>query len=346
MQTNFILTDIMNTGYHTDISDFVSLNTMKNQTFDCVGQYYDLHLYNLDSYDRKFAMLDYRLDMQSMSKNKEFLIELDRRCKLLHSQGFKFIKATPWESRENIQQDEEKYSPKIEHDAIQWTGDVSWFWFYMYRKHLHANFEIDHTDKKYDFLYLNKQNRPHRQKLFNKLQEKKIIDNSLVTFHDHTPPLFLPQEYEINYPRRGRDQDINMKHYNDTKFSIVSETNDNDNDVFITEKIWKPIIAQQPFVVHGNYLYLQKLREMGFRTYSSHIDESYDLELDKNTRIEKIVSTCKQIKDSNWQDIYLQTQSLRQHNFNNFFNSIKLGEQIDKTLLLFLEFVDSSKISS
>ena len=58
----------------------------------------------------------------------------------------------------------------------------------------------------------------------------------------------------------------------------MSETNDNNYEVFMTEKIWKPIMAQHVFVVHGNHLYLQKLREMGFKTFGNYFDESYDLE--------------------------------------------------------------------
>ena len=74
---------------------------MEDQTFDTVGQYYDYINYDLDSYDRKFAIIDCRADMISMKTNR-IHGELKRRCDLLHSQGFVFIKATPWESMENI----------------------------------------------------------------------------------------------------------------------------------------------------------------------------------------------------------------------------------------------------
>jgi hypothetical protein len=109
----------------------------------------------------------------------------------------------------------------------------------------------------------------------------------------------------------------------------------------MTEKIWKPIIAQQVFIVHGNYLYLQKLREIGFKTFSNHFDESYDLERNKDKRIDNIVNTCRDLLARNWQDIYLQTQSLRKHNHDLFFNKEKLSLEINKTLELFLEFADS-----
>jgi hypothetical protein len=105
-------------------------------------------------------------------------------------------------------------------------------------------------------------------------------------------------------------------------------------------------MAQHVFIVHGNYLYLQRLRDMGFKTFNSYFDEDYDLEQDPNKRIDKIVSLCKDLKNKKWQDIYLQTKALRQHNYNTMFNKEKLSLEINKTLSLFLEFADSSQISS
>ena len=189
--------------------------------------------------------------------------------------------------------------------------------------------------------------RTHRIKLYDKLLANGILDKSLYT---KWPDRKLPAEYELpwaqNYPQYGMDQDIFEKPYNDTACSIVSETNDNDCEVFMTEKIWKPIIAQQFFIVHGNYLYLQKLKEMGFKTYNNYFEEVYDLDRDPNARINTIVDVCDRLRDAPWQDLYLQSQALRQYNFDNFFNEKKLSEQINKTLNLFLEFADSRQVSS
>jgi len=335
----------MKTGYHQHLEKFVNYNSLQDQTFDMTGEYYTLHEFDLDSYDRKFAVLDVREENIRINGNKEFKDELERRCKLLHSQGFVFIKATPWESLDNV--NNMTQWPEIDIPHIKWTGGVSWFWFYMYDKHKDNQFTFDHTNKKYDFLYLNKSPRSHRTKLYHKLYEKGILQNSL---HSLWPSKKLPVEYELpwakEYPFRGMDQDIYEKPYNDTACSIVSETNDNDYEVFMTEKIWKPIIAQQFFVVHGNYLYLQKLKEMGFKTFNNYFEEAYDLDRDPNIRIDTIVDVCDRLRDAPWQDMYLQSQALRKYNFNHFFNREKLSLEINKTLNLFLEFADSSKISS
>ena len=345
MQRNLILTDVMKTGDHVQLEKFIQMHSLANQQFDCTGDYYNLHNYDLDSYDRKFAIIDTSYKNKKLQTNKVFIQDLRARCDLLHSQGFVFIKATPWESLENIENTDP--APHIEIDHVKWSGGVSWFWFYMFNKHRDNAFNIDHSNKKHEFLYLNKFPRPHRVTLYEKLQNEKLLDKSIYTFRMLEDPVILEQKYELPgvdtrmYPRFGKDQDMTEAPYVDTACSLVSETNVNDTDVFMTEKIWKPIIAQHVFVVHGNYLYLQKLREMGFKTFNTYFDESYDLERDSQKRIDKIVQLTKDLKKLKWSDIYLQSQSMRLHNYNNFFNREKLSEQIDKTLLTFLEFADS-----
>ena len=362
MQRNFILTDVMKTGFHQDLENFISMHSMADQAFDMTGEYYTLHNYDLDNYDRKFAMIDTRFVNNRVKDNTEFNTELKKRCNLLHSQGFVFIKTNPWESLENVNSQTQYPEMDIEH--IKWTGDVSWFWFYMYMKHKDNTFDFTHDHngsywhKKHDFLYLNKSPREHRLKLYSKLKDAGVLGNSIYSFTLLDEPVRLEKKYELpgidpkDYPRWGKDQDMYELPYIDTVCSIVSETNDNDYEVFMTEKIWKPIIAQHVFVVHGNHLYLQRLREMGFKTFGNYFDEGYDLEQDPNKRIDKIVTLIKELKskcddgsivergNKKWQDIYLQTKALRQHNYDTFFDKEKLSLEINRTLNLFLEFAD------
>ena len=366
MQRNFILTDVMKTGYHMELEQFIAMHSMEDQTFDYTGQYYDLHQIDLNKYDRKFAIIDYRHFNHSLDQNQLFREELRKRCDRLKTQGFVFIKATPWESLDNVIND--TLHPQIEIDHVKWTGGVSWFWFYMYNKHKNNKFKFTHDHngsywhKKHDFLYLNKTFRVHRAKLYDRLLEQGVLENSLYTFHEHKSRRVLTAKYELpwaqNYPYRGMDQDIYEPPYNDTVCSLVSETNDNDYEVFMTEKIWKPIIAKHIFVVHGNHLYLKELKDMGFKTFGDHFDETYDNEKDAGKRIDKLVTLCKNLKskcseggvvasgNKEWQDIYDKTQSIRTHNYNTFFDESKLKVQINKTLKLFLEFADSSQVSS
>lgn len=330
----------MKTGANQDVKNFINLNSLQGQKFFYEPDYYNLHNHDIDSYDRKIAIVDVRHDNNKFKHSASFNHDFQKRCEILHSQGFVFIQNTAWESIDNIKKMD--LYPFIPVQHMIWAGGVSWFWAYMFNKHKNSNFIFDHSYKRYDFLYLNKQKRDHRSKLYDKLIEKGILENSLYT---NWPERKLPYEYELpwakNYPSWGLDQDLYEKPYNETNCNIVSETNDNDYDVFMTEKIWKPIIAKQIFIVHGNYLYLQKLKELGFRTFHGYFDEGYDIERDADKRIDKIVDLCTDLRSRNWRDLYLQTKNHREHNFNTFFDREKLSVEVNKTLKLFFEFADS-----
>jgi hypothetical protein len=72
-------------------------------------------------------------------------------------------------------------------------------------------------------------------------------------------------------------QVIPMQVYNDTAYSIVAET-DHDNTLsFYSEKTAKVLIARRLFVAFSGYKFLHNLRQLGFQTFGSVIDESYDL---------------------------------------------------------------------
>ena len=85
---------------------------------------------------------------------------------------------------------------------------------------------------------------------------------------------------------------------------------------------------------------------MGFKTFNNYFEEAYDLDRDPNMRINTIVDVCGRLRDALWPDMYLRSQSLRQYNFDTFFNKEKLSTEINNTLNLFLEFADSSQVSS
>jgi hypothetical protein len=64
--------------------------------------------------------------------------------------------------------------------------------------------------------------------------------------------------------------------YGNTFFSIVSETEMIGRRHRFTEKTLKPFSSYHPFVLFGNPFSLEAVRELGFETFHTHIDESYD----------------------------------------------------------------------
>ena len=352
-QRNFILTDVMKTGNHLSYEDYISHNTLPGQVFDMTGEYYTLHNYDLKSYARRFAIIDIRIENARVNC-EEFRKEFESRMEKLQKNNFVFVYASPWESAENLKRNFDEYFPKCQFPGHSWLGGVSWFWFYMFNKHKNVNFDINHDHKKLDFLYLNKNPRKHRIELFQSLKKTDLLNNSISSFVSHpTDPFELDKKYELPwldpkkaYPLYGMDQDLFNKPYNHTAASIISESNDNDTEIFITEKLWKAVIMKHIFVVHGNYNYLKKLQELGFKTFNNFIDESYDTEKNKHSKIKKLILSLRQLKNKDYKKLYEETESIRTHNQKYFFNKEALGKTIDAEILLWLKFFDGSEISS
>ena len=91
----------------------------------------------------------------------------------------------------------------------------------------------------------------------------------------------------------------------------------------ITEKTFKAIALEMPFVLVATAGSLEYLREYGFKTFAGIIDESYDTETDDIVRIEKVVKLLKDLDNlsvEQRQQIHQACLPIVQHNFNHFYD--------------------------
>lgn len=91
------------------------------------------------------------------------------------------------------------------------------------------------------------------------------------------------------------DAIINPRAYMDTAFSIVTETIYDYPFTFRTEKIWKPMIMQHPFVVTANVGYYRALHAAGFKTFGHLIDETFDSIWEPHERMQAIIEVIRDI---------------------------------------------------
>ena len=91
-----------------------------------------------------------------------------------------------------------------------------------------------------------------------------------------TEPRGTWQQVRYYGHRMNLSQVIPISIYNQTAYTLVTETNGVNEFNFYTEKIVKPILARRLFVAIAGRHYLQNLRDMGFQTFDGIIDESYD----------------------------------------------------------------------
>jgi hypothetical protein len=93
--------------------------------------------------------------------------------------------------------------------------------------------------------------------------------------------------------------------WNQYQIEAVAET-DPVSNFWFTEKTAKCLATGKPFVLVNGFKSLEKLRSMGFFTYDSVIDESYDEEPTPTCRINAIVQSLKELYNSTDKDKRIQ----------------------------------------
>ena len=69
----------------------------------------------------------------------------------------------------------------------------------------------------------------------------------------------------------------------------------NRGQTWITEKTYRALACKKPLIFYSTPFVLRDLRKLGFKTYSPHINESYDLVEDPALRRKAIVNEMKRI---------------------------------------------------
>lgn len=90
----------------------------------------------------------------------------------------------------------------------------------------------------------------------------------------------------------------------------------------LTEKTFKAIALEMPFVLIAPAGSLSYLREYGFQTFGDIFDESYDTETDDIKRIERVVALLKsfdQMSMDQRQQLHQACLPIVQHNYKHFY---------------------------
>ena len=98
------------------------------------------------------------------------------------------------------------------------------------------------------------------------------------------PVNFTIEHIELHGQKISISQVVPINIYNETAYSVVTETNFMNSYTFYTEKTVKPILARRLFVAFGGQHYIRNLHNLGFKTFGDIIDESYDEEADQLKR--------------------------------------------------------------
>lgn len=162
----------------------------------------------------------------------------------------------------------------------------------------------------------------------NFLQERKTDIFNL-------PDLFVDTA-NLNLNKANYEKEIDDFYFN-SFLSIVSETNfytyPNFNSArFLSEKTFKPIMFQHPFLLCSVPHSLDVLKFLGYQTFDPFINESYDLEKNDSMRMLKIVNEIQQLSLLSDEDLNSLSKELSPTVEYNFYHLIERDKHLYKKL--------------
>lgn len=230
---------------------------------------------------------------------------------------------------------------------VSFQDSELWYW---HRNKISAPLAVHENARSQNFTVLVRLHKWWRAVIMSDLKQHGILDHSHWSYcegqtdHDSIDecPIEIDsvpnlrtalQEFMTAVPRyadglsqtQRNDHSVTVDHFfTDSYCNIVLETMfdyDQSNGVLLSEKTFKPIKHGQLFFVAGAAGSLQTLRDLGYRTFDSVLDNSYDLEQNNTQRWIKLRSAIIQAQQQGLAKLFEQARDDIVYNQNLFAES-------------------------
>jgi hypothetical protein len=192
-------------------------------------------------------------------------------------------------------------------------------WYYQ-RNLDSAPLELHDQPRERDFTVLNRLHKSWRATAMTDLKQHGVLDNSYWSYcesgelsaenpieidsitglADATQKFLAGAPYfsdDLDQTERNNHSHTEAKYHSNSYCNIVMETHfdaDQSGGAFLTEKTFKPIKHGQLFFIAGPAGSLQALRDLGYKTFDSVLDNTYDRITDNTQRWQKLCDAVQQ----------------------------------------------------
>lgn len=193
-----------------------------------------------------------------------------------------------------------------------------WYW---QRNHSEHPLPVHNQPRDFEFTALNRLHKSWRATAMADLQRNKLLDRSIWSYcesgklEDSDNPIeidslnglrqsteqFLEHapyySDDLTQDQRNNHSLVDPRYHTNSYCNIVLETHfdaDQSGGAFVTEKTFKPIKHGQLFFIAGPAGSVELLRSLGYRTFDSVLDHSYDRITDSTQRWQRLLGCIKQ----------------------------------------------------
>ena len=201
--------------------------------------------------------------------------------------------------------------------------NANWFWYnesFWYQQLGYQQYQPRRTYQLLAFMPINRVDST-RDQLVTELDP--LLADCVWSYRQHP----LPNDLAATDPSWQRY--FNPAWYDSTCFSFVVESQYTGNE-FVTEKSFKPMAFQHPFVIFGKPGAVAALKQRGFETYENLFDEGYDCAADIVERTRLLINTINDFKKQPHDAV---TLAKIQHNHQRFFDQVLVTHRIQQEII-------------
>lgn len=167
---------------------------------------------------------------------------------------------------------------------------ATWQQYKHNEKLLREAFDVKHKNFEYNFVCMNRHDKPHRRIAYSRLRAYGMSGNCSLQSKGYE--LAYPnkpfEDYEAEYDNCANLISLDAN-FNSALFNIITESQYVEEFGIVSEKTFNAIVAGQPFAVIGHQLALEDIKCLGFVTYDNVFDEEYD-HADNISRIDYLIN--------------------------------------------------------
>ena len=201
-------------------------------------------------------------------------------------------------------------------------------------------------NKPFKFEMLLGARRPHRDFAMLSFQKANLLSSSIVTYRNifqghyidrcsqYIADMLAPTTLEYPYvspnldPAWETSANLNFQIspyipweiYKRTSFSVLCETLGMSDVFFLSEKAAKVLFGKRLFVAFAPQYYLHNLRSLGFKTFDTVLDESYDLEPDYFKRYQQAFEQIQQLHKLSADSVLTKVSDVLEHNHQHLLS--------------------------
>lgn len=150
------------------------------------------------------------------------------------------------------------------------------------------------------------------------------LDKDLIKNLHTQLPHSLYSEIDSDYANVSAWTDKNIAPYTDSYFYVCTETYTHGEHKSLTEKVFKPIANFQPFLFLAYPGALKVLKNLGFKTFENHLDESYDDETEEASRSNMIYKEISRLCSMSKEEIHQWYWSMKDTLIHNYYHLLSI----------------------